>query len=174
MISLILAMDKNNLIGNKNGLPWKLPADLAYFKKITMGHTVIMGRKTYESIGRPLPGRRNVVLTRDSGFTAEGCIICNKLNDALKYGDDEEAFVIGGAEIYSQFLPYARKLYITKIEEAFEGDTYFNEIDFREWRLVSKQEGTRDEKNPYTYRFLVYERDIKENKSKLKKNNENT
>jgi len=159
MISLILAMDKNNLIGNKNGLPWRLPADLAYFKKITMGHTVIMGRKTYESIGRLLPGRENVILTRDKNFTAEGCTICNTLDDALKFGQDEEAFVIGGADIYSQFLPHARKLYITKIDEAFEGDTYFDEIDFSQWRLVSKQEGTRDEKNPYTYCWLIYERE---------------
>jgi dihydrofolate reductase len=162
MISIILAMDKNKLIGSKNGLPWRLPADLAYFKKITIGHTIIMGRKTYESIGRPLPGRRNVILTRDYSFVAEGCIICNTLDDALKFGHNEEVFVIGGAEIYSQFLPYARKLYITKIDEAFEGDTYFDEIDFRKWRLVSKQAGTKDEKNPYTYYFLVYERDIKQ------------
>ncbi|HHW48416.1 MAG TPA: dihydrofolate reductase [Clostridiaceae bacterium] len=165
MISLIMAMDKNNLIGNKDGLPWRLPADLAYFKKITMGHTVIMGRKTYESISRPLPGRRNVVLTRDKRFTAEGCIICNTLDEALKFGQNEEAFVIGGAEIYSQFLPYARKLYITRIDETFEGDTYFDGIDFSKWRLVSKQEGIRDEKNPYVYYFLVYERDIKEMES---------
>ncbi len=153
-----MAMDKNNLIGNNNSLPWKLPVDLTYFKKITMGRTVIMGRKTYESIGKPLPGRKNVILTRDKSYKANGCIVLNSITDTLAFGIDEEVFVIGGAEIYSQFLPYAQGLYITKINDSFEGDTYFNEIDFDEWELNYKKAGVRDDKNPYEYYFLKYSR----------------
>lgn len=158
MISIIFAMDRNRLIGKNNSLPWHLPGDLAYFKKVTLGHAVIMGRKTYESIGRPLPGRRNVIVTRNQDYTADGCTICRSIGEALDLCSDEEAFVIGGADIYSKFLPYADRLYITLIDQEFEGDTYFPEIDYSVWKLVSRTMGEKNEKNPYTYSFLVYEK----------------
>ena len=159
MISLIVAMDKNHVIGKDNKIPWSLPADLAYFKKVTMGNTVIMGRKTFESIGRPLPGRQNVVITRNNNYTAEGCIIYNSIEDALETAGSKDVFIIGGANIYREFLPYANRLYITLIEECFLGDTYFPEINYKEWKLTSKTKGERDDKNPYNYYFLTYERE---------------
>lgn len=158
MIYLILAMDKNRLIGKGNQLPWKLPADLAYFKKLTMGHTVVMGRKTFESIGKPLPGRKNVILTRNINFFANGCIVINSLDDVLKLGELEDIFVIGGAELYSLFLPYAQSLYITEIEHSFQGDTYFNAIDLNEWEIQYKEAGEKNEENPYKYYFVKYNR----------------
>jgi len=160
MISLIWAMDRNRTIGKDNKLPWRLPADLAYFKRLTLGHKIIMGRKTYESIGKPLPGRENVIITKNKDFLSEGCTLCNSIEEALRLADEEEAFVIGGAEIYSKFFTYADKLYITQIEENFSGDTFFQEIDFNEWTLISKTKGEKDEKNPYEYYFLVYERNM--------------
>lgn len=159
MISFLVAMSQNRVIGKENDLPWRLPADLAYFKQKTLGHTVIMGRKTYESIGRPLPNRKNVILTRDKQFSADGCIVFHSLEDTLNWLDDKnEHFVIGGAEILSQFLPYVKRMYITCIYEDFEGDTYFPELDMSKWTLISKEKGIKDEKNPYDYEFLVYER----------------
>lgn len=160
MISLIVAMDKNGLIGKENNLPWNLSADLAYFKKVTIGHTIIMGRKTYQSIGQPLPGRQNVVITRDPDFVAEGCTICHSIEDALKYGKNEEVFIIGGANIYTEFFPYADRLYTTMIDDSFDGDTYFPQIDFNLWSISWEEKGIKDEKNPYDYRFLVYDRKV--------------
>jgi len=157
MISLILAIDKNNLIGNKGRLPWHIPEDLAYFKKITTGHTVVMGRKTFESIGKALPERRNIIITRKKNFIAEGCIITHSVKEVLDLTKNEEAFVIGGGEIYKLFLPYAKKLYITKIDSEFEGDTYFPSFNEKEWQLVSK-ENSKNNNKPFDYTFLVYER----------------
>lgn len=159
MISLIFAMDRNRLIGQNNQLPWHLPADLQYFKRVTTGHTVIMGRKTYESIGKPLPGRKNWVISRQQPLQLEGCTTFSSVAELLNALEaQEEAFVIGGAEVYRQFFPFADRLYITQLDEAFTGDTYFPEFSFDEWRLIQSEQGIKDEKNPYDYRFMVWER----------------
>ena len=156
MIQFIVAYDKNRVIGKNNDLPWKLPADLAYFKKVTMGSTVVMGRKTFESIGKPLPGRKNIVITNQTGYKAEGCEVIHSIDELLHV--NSELFIIGGATIFEQALPYAQKLYITYIDEEFEGDTYFPEIDFDNWNLIAEEKGIKDEKNIYDYYFQVYER----------------
>jgi dihydrofolate reductase len=157
MISLLVAMDTNRVIGKDNDLPWHLPADLKYFKNVTIGHPIIMGRKTHESIGRPLPGRENIIITRDKSYKAEGCKVVNSIEETLVSGD-REVFVIGGAEIFKQVLPDADRIYITYIEDEFEGDTFFPEIDDSEWMVISKEKGPKDDKNPYDYYFVVYER----------------
>ena len=157
MISLIFGISRNKVIGCENKLPWCIPADLAYFKKVTMGYPVIMGRKTFESIGRPLPGRKNIIITRDSSFEAPGCVICNSREQALQEAGND-AFIIGGADVYRQFIEDAQKMYVTYIDEDFEGDTKLDNIDFPQWELVSLTKGTRDEKTPYDYYFKVYEK----------------
>lgn len=162
--SMILAMDKNRLIGRDNGLPWRLPADLAYFQRKTTGHAVLMGRKTFESLGRPLPNRHNVIITRDVNYRAEGCEVIHSLTEALEAYRDQEVFIIGGSEIYKQALPVTDKLYITWIDHEFVGDAYFPEIDSSEWVLVKDEQGITDERNPYTYYFRVYERKNAEDK----------
>ncbi|WP_306293553.1 dihydrofolate reductase [Paenibacillus sp. 32352] len=162
MISFIVAMDEQRGIGVDNRLPWHLPADLAFFKRVTSGHTILMGRKTFESIGRPLPKRRNVILTRDRAFTAEGCEVVHSVEEALeRYGaasESGELFVIGGAEVFRLFMPYADKMYITEIAHRFEADTFLDELDLSGWTIVSREKGPRDEKNPYDYEFVIYER----------------
>lgn len=160
MISIVVAMDKNRLIGRNNELPWHLPADLAYFKKVTMGKPIVMGRKTHESIGRPLPGRDNIIITRNSEFNVEGCIIVHTVDDILKLanGTTSELCVIGGSEIFKEVLPYTDRLYITEIDYSFDGDTYFPEIDHTEWELISREQGSSDEKNPYTFFYNIYDR----------------
>ncbi|MFE5323482.1 dihydrofolate reductase [Paenibacillus sp. NPDC056579] len=162
IISFIVAMDERRGIGVNNKLPWHLPADLAFFKRVTTGHTILMGRKTYESIGRPLPKRRNVVMTRDRGFAAEGCEMVHSVEEALeRYGSEAESgelFVIGGAEVFRMFMPHADKLYITEIAHTFEADTFLDPVDASEWRVLSREKGPRDEKNPYDYEFVIYER----------------
>jgi dihydrofolate reductase len=160
MISLMLAMDKNRLIGKDNQLPWHLPADLRYFKNVTMGHPIVMGRKTFESIGRVLPGRENIVLTRDADFHAEGITILHSIEDVKRLSSsiDQEIFVIGGAEIFKEILPVTDRLYITDIHHAFEGDTYFPEIDEAKWTTLSVTPGTVDDKNLYQHDFIVLER----------------
>ncbi|HEY5585382.1 MAG TPA: dihydrofolate reductase [Ruminiclostridium sp.] len=157
MISIIFAMGKNNAIGYSNKMPWYLPEDFAYFKRVTMGQPVIVGRKTFESIGRPLPGRINIVITTSTSFSHDGCIVVDSVDKAIEYTKDKEAFIIGGAEIYKSFLPIADKLYITEIDKAFEADTFFPEIDYSKWKLVSSRTGVKNEKNPFDYKFLVYE-----------------
>lgn len=159
MISFIFAMDANRLIGKDNDLPWHLPNDLAYFKKITSGHSIIMGRKTYESIGRPLPNRKNIVVTSAHDSEFPGCTVVSSIEDVLQIASDtEECFVIGGAQLYTGLFPYADRLYMTKIHHQFDGDRYFPEFDESKWKLVSSEQGTKDEKNPYDYEFLVYEK----------------
>jgi dihydrofolate reductase len=157
-ISYIVAMDIQQAIGLGNQLPWRLPADLAYFKKTTMNHTVLMGRKTYESIGKPLPNRTNVILTQNREYEAEGCVIVHSIAEALDLAKTEEVFIIGGAEVFQLFLPFAERLYITLIEHEFEADTFFPEFDIEEWELQSSEDGINDAKNPYDYSFLVYEK----------------
>lgn len=158
MISLIFAIGRNNALGNKNKMPWYLPADFAYFKKVTMGQPVIMGRKTFESIGKPLPGRINIVITRSTSFSYEGCIVVDSIDKAKELVKDKDSFIIGGLEIYRAFLPIADKMYITEIDNEFEADTFFTEIDYSKWKLVSSETGVKDEKNPFDYKWLVYDR----------------
>ncbi|MCY9376450.1 dihydrofolate reductase DfrA [Bacillus sp. T17B1] len=159
MISFIFAMDANRLIGKDNDLPWHLPNDLAYFKKVTSGHSIIMGRKTYESIGRPLPNRKNIVVTSAPASEFPGCTVVSSLRDVLDIcSGSGECFVIGGAQLYTALFPYADRLYMTKIHHEFEGDRHFPEFDEINWKLVSSERGIKDEKNPYDYEFLVYEK----------------
>ncbi|MGF7532897.1 dihydrofolate reductase DfrA [Bacillus mexicanus] len=159
MISFIFAMDANRLIGKDNDLPWHLPNDLAYFKKVTSGHSIIMGRKTYESIGRPLPNRKNIVVTSAPASQFPGCTVVSSIKDVLDIcSDSEECFVIGGAQLYTALFPYADRLYMTKILHEFEGDRHFPEFDETDWKLVSAEKGIKDEKNPYDYEFLIYEK----------------
>lgn len=157
ILSIIVAFDERRLIGRDNGLPWHLPADLKHFKSITMGHHMIMGRKTFESIGKPLPGRQSVVITRKNDFQPAGTAVVNSLEDAMHFcATEEEVFVIGGAQIFEQAMPLASKLYITQIHHVFEGDTFFPEISQEHWELVSKEDHEADEKNPWAYSFLTY------------------
>jgi len=158
MISIIVATDKNNLIGKDNDLPWRIPADLAYFKKVTLGSTIVMGRKTYESIGKPLPKRRNIILSRQE-FHADGCETLHSIEEVERFNvDGEELFIIGGAHIFKETLPIADFLYLTYIDEEFEGDTYFPEVNEQDWELVSSEKGIKDEKNPYDYYFKKFKR----------------
>lgn len=156
-LSLIVAMDENRLIGNANQLPWHLPADLAYFKRTTMGKPIIMGRKTYESIGKPLPGRRNIVITRNSEFKADGCDVVSDIEAALAIsGDADELMLIGGATLYGQMIDRSSCMYITRIHHAFSGDTWFPEFDTGNWKVVEQQDFEADEKNLFSYSFVKY------------------
>lgn len=158
MISLIVAIDNNNVIGKDNKMPWRLPLDLANFKKITNEHIVIMGRKTFESMGKPLPGRTNWIITRDKDYRVEGCRMFYSIDEVISNINDEEVFIIGGEKIYSEFFPLADKLYVTLIDENFIGDTFFPEIKAQQWNLTSKIKGERNEKNPYDYHYMIFER----------------
>ncbi|MEW5552371.1 dihydrofolate reductase [Peribacillus frigoritolerans] len=160
MISLIVAMDQNRVIGKNNKLPWHLPADLQYFKKVTMGHPIVMGRKTFESIGRVLPGRENVIVTRNQEFKAEGCVVLHDIAQIKMFADnhEEEVFVIGGAEIFKEILPFTDRLYITEIHETFEGDTFFPEIDENEWDEIFSNQGSIDEKNRFAHDFIILQK----------------
>lgn len=160
MISIIAAMDENRTIGIENRLPWRLPADLQYFKKVTLNKPVLMGRKTWDSIGRPLPGRRNMVVTRDSSFHPDGCEVFYSVDDALSAARGAvEIMVIGGASFYAQLLPRAQRLYITLLRgEHFHGDAHFPAWSSEEWQQIWREDHQRDEKNPYDYSFIVYER----------------
>lgn len=160
MISFIWAMDENGVMGKDNALPWRIPEDLKFFKETTMGHPIVMGRKTYESIGKPLPGRENIVITRDRSYKAAGCTVLHSFEELLARAEsEEELFITGGAEIFKQMMPYADKLYVTVIYHTFSGDTFFPEtIQWEEWKLVSEKQGERNEKNPYEYYFRIYEK----------------
>lgn len=141
-ISIIVAVAENWVIGGNNQLLWHISEDLKRFKALTSGHSIIMGRKTFESIGRPLPNRKNIVVSRNANLVIDGCVIVNSLNEALKITKDEnEVFVVGGGELYFQALPLANKLYLTKVHKNFEGDTIFPTINFDEWELIHKQNG---------------------------------
>lgn len=160
VISLVVAMDRNRLIGRNNGLPWHLSADLKHFKAVTLGKPIVMGRKTFESIGRPLPGRRNIVISRNPAYRAPGCEVFAGLDEVLAaLTDVEEVSVIGGAEIFKQALPLADKMHLTVIDHAFEGDAWFPEYDEREWRCTATEAHRHDdERGSFTYRFLTLER----------------
>jgi dihydrofolate reductase len=155
LVSLIAAIAANNVIGNAGKLPWRLPDDLARFKRLTMGHAVVMGRRTFESMGRPLSGRRNIVLTRDAGLSLPGCEMALTRADAVAAAsDDEELFVIGGASIYDLFLSVASRLYLTHVEGSFPGDTFFPVVNWDRWRIVRTEEG----QGFPAHRFIDYER----------------
>lgn len=161
-ISIIVAMASNRTIGLNNTLPWHLPADLKHFKALTMGHHIIMGRKTYESIGKPLPGRTSVVVTRNADYSTPGVIVVHTLEAAIKAcGDDKEIFVIGGAELYRQAINLADRIYLTEIDADISGDAYFTEFDRKLWQETERVSCAPDEKNVHAYHFVVYEKILK-------------
>lgn len=154
-------MDEARLIGVDNSLPWRLPADMQWFRKHTVGKPVLMGRKTFESIGKALPKRTNIVVTRDPDFRAEGCLIAHSIEEALAIAAEhgEEAMIMGGASFYEQLLPRADRLYITRVHGRFEGDAWFPDYDQEAWRAVESEEHAADEKNAYACGFVVLERE---------------
>ncbi len=161
IVSLIWAMDDNRVIGLDNKLPWRLPADLQYFKKTTLGKPIIMGRKTFESFGsRPLPGRKNIVITRDQRYAPDPDItVVSSIESALTAtGDVDEVMIIGGQQIYSQTLSLADRLYITIVHSEFTGDAFFPEFNLAAWREIKREDCKADEKNPYNYSFILMER----------------
>lgn len=159
MISIVVAMDRNRLIGRGNALPWHLPADLAHFKAVTMGKPILMGRKTYDSIGRPLPGRHNIVITRNADFAAPGCTVVTSVDAALAAaGAVPEIMLIGGAQLYAELLPRVGRIYVTRIDAAFEGDAWFPALDDCDWVETARSDHDADERNPYPYSFQVLER----------------
>ncbi|MFM0201386.1 dihydrofolate reductase [Paraburkholderia fungorum] len=160
-LTLIVARANNGVIGRDNQLPWRLPEDLAFFKRTTMGAPIIMGRKTHESIGRPLPGRRNIVVTRDATRRFQGCDAATTLQDALQLAAQDqapEAFLIGGAQLYTEGLRQADKLIITEISADFEGDATFPELDENEWEEVAHETHRADAPNDFDYAFVTYKR----------------
>lgn len=160
MISMIAAVTDNGVIGHHGGIPWHMPADLRYFKSTTMGHTVVMGRKTLQNIldvlGTPLPGRENIVLSRDPEFSVDNVKTVSSIDEVREQYPD--AMVIGGATLYEQFMPLASRLYMTEVHTTLEGDTYFPHIDMNVWAEVSREDHQADERNQYNYSFVTYER----------------
>lgn len=158
MITIIAAIGKNNELGKDNDLIWHLPADLKRFKKITTGHTIIMGRNTFESIGRPLPNRRSIIITRNRDYKQEGCDVVHSLEEAIQLVGSEQAFIIGGAQIYKEAMGkgLASYLDITKVYENFEADVFFPEIEDKKWEQISKEDFSADNKNPYDYSFIKF------------------
>jgi dihydrofolate reductase len=156
MIKIIVAMSKNRVIGNNNELIWKLSSDLKRFKELTTGHPVVMGRKTYESIGRPLPNRRNIIITRNLEYEVDGCEVVSSLEEALLL-TGSDCFIIGGGEIYKQSLEIADKIYLTLVNKEFEGDTTFPELG-SDWATIDTKNFEADEKNEYNYSFIEYDR----------------
>jgi dihydrofolate reductase len=158
-INAIFAMSENYVIGINNQLPWHLPADLKHFKKITLGKRILMGRKTYESMGRPLPGRCNMVMTKDTHFQAPGCIVVHSIEKALAaVQENDEIFVIGGALLYQEMLPLVERLYMTIIHQHFEGDTYFPAINHAEWQEKERIDHAANGENKYSYSFIMLDR----------------
>lgn len=161
MISFIVAMDRNHVIGSNNQMPWHLPNDLRFFKETTTGNTIVMGRKTFESIGRVLPNRKHIVITKSTTDFPNEVEVVHDIETIVKLSEDnneEELFVIGGGNIFKQLLPYADKLYVTLINETFEGDVFFPVISMEEWEEVSREKGIQNERNPYEYYFIQYVR----------------
>ena len=159
MLSIIVAIANENVIGKDNKLIWHLPEDLKRFKKITLGHKIIMGRKTFESLGRVLPNRKHIILCNDSKMNIdnENVEILDDISKLDKYiNSDEECFVIGGATIYKLLMPYANKMYVTKINQTFEGDVYFPEISEKTWKEISRENGLKNEENPFDYEYITY------------------
>jgi dihydrofolate reductase len=163
ILSIIAAVGENNETGCRNELPWRLPADLRRFKELTVGHPVVMGRKTFESLPNgPLPGRQNIVLSRNPIFTSENCIVFSSLTDALiKLSRENEVFIIGGSQIYRQVLPYADKLYLTRVHACFpEADVFFPEFDRMNWKKVNEIRHPADEQNMYSFTFYEFEKKV--------------
>tara|TARA_R110002073_G_scaffold313380_3_gene485300 strand:+ start:12292 stop:12783 length:492 start_codon:yes stop_codon:yes gene_type:complete len=163
MITIIAAIGENNELGKNNDLIWHLPADLKRFKRVTTGHTIIMGRNTFESIGKPLPNRRSIIITRNKGYQQEGCDVVYSLEEAIQLiSGEESAFIIGGAQIYKETIQkeLVDQLDITKVHESFEADVYFPTIDSQKWKQVSREDFSSDEKNGYKYSFLSYSKII--------------
>jgi len=157
-VSLIAAVAQNLVIGNAGKLPWRLPDDLARFKEITLGHSVIMGRKTFESLGRPLTGRRNIVLTKDASLSFPGCEMARSVEDVMTLASREEIFVIGGASMYALFLPVAHRMYLTHVEGTFPGDVFFPEVHWEQWRVVKKEAARSGWPGSPVHTFVDYER----------------
>jgi dihydrofolate reductase len=162
-ISILVAMAKNRVIGRNNALPWQLPPDLKRFKELTMGHHIVMGRKTYESIGRHLPGRTSVIITRQPDYQVPGAIVVASIDQALKICSagkevDQEIFVIGGAQIYRQSLELCQRIYITEIQQEFDGDTLFPELNQQEWREISREKHRLNDRDGLEYHFVVLDR----------------
>ena len=159
LVSLVVAMDETRTIGRDGGLPWHLPADLRNFKKITMGKPIVMGRKTHESIGRSLPGRENIVVTRNRGYRSPGCTVVHSLNEALEAGAGvDEIMIIGGATIYLRAIPVARRIYLTQVHTRISGDVQFPELEADQWRATERVDHLADERNPHAYSFVVLEK----------------
>ena len=159
MITIIAAIAENNALGKDNKLIWHLPADLKRFKKVTLNHHIIMGRKTFESLGKPLPNRTNIVITRNKDYTANGCVVVNSLQEAIMAAkEDENPFILGGAEIYKQAILIADKLDLTFVHHIFEADVFFPEIDSTIWKESSREDYKADEKNKYDFSFVTFKR----------------
>lgn len=161
IISIIVALGNNRVIGIKNALPWKLPADMEHFRQLTTGKPIIMGQKTFESIGKALPGRTNIVLTLDKSFGAPNCITAYSVDEALQIAQNlgaSEVMICGGVSVYKQFLPLAGRLYLTLIDGDFEGDAYFPEFDWNDWQEIEWIENEADKDNPYRYSFVILQR----------------
>lgn len=156
-LTIVVATDSRRGIGIDNKLPWHLPEDLAFFKRTTSGHPIIMGRKTFESIGRPLPKRRNIVITRNPDWKHEGAETASSLQEAVKLASEEEVFVIGGAQIFAEALPHTQRLIVTEIDKAFECDTFFPQIDSSQWKEASR-ETHHSKANGFDFSYVVYER----------------
>jgi dihydrofolate reductase len=158
-LAIIVATDEQGLIGRDNDLPWRLSADLQYFRRITMGKPIIMGRNTHESIGRPLPGRQNIVISSQADYQAQGCDVVHSLDEALALcQDQQEVMVMGGASLYRQTLPLVDTLYLTLVHAQLEGDTWFPDWQTDEWQLVSREDHPADDKNEFDYSFIQYQR----------------
>jgi len=159
MISIIVATSTNNVIGAQGQLPWRLPDDLRRFKQLTMGKPIVMGRRTFESIGRPLPGRHNIVITRQTGFEAEGChVVASPAAALAAAGDAVEIMIIGGSQVYELFLPKAGRLYVTRVHADIEGDAFFAEVDEQDWQIVASEAHEASDANEYAFDFRIYER----------------
>jgi dihydrofolate reductase len=158
-VSVIAALARNRVIGIENRLPWRLPEDLAHFKALTLGHPVLMGRKTFESLGRPLPGRTNVVITRNPGYRPEGCVVAGSIPAAIDLcGEADEVFFIGGAELYAQAIPLADRLYLTEVDVDANGDAWFPDYDRSAFREVGRASHTGEKGDPLRFDFVVYQR----------------
>jgi len=161
LIKILVAFDENRVIGKNNTLIWHLPADLQRFKALTTGHVIIMGRKTYESIGKPLPNRTTIVITRQAEFNSEGIITVHSLGEAIlkaKSISREDIYIVGGAEIYQLSLAHADQILVTQLHDIFDGDAYFPEIPMDAWEIVEREKGVTDEKNKFQYSFLTYQK----------------
>ncbi|MHA0855251.1 dihydrofolate reductase [Paenibacillus sp. CMAA1364] len=156
-VTLIWAMGSNGVVGKDGGLPWRLPRDMAFFKEQTIGKPVVMGRKTWESFGgKPLKERTNIIMTRDPNYTVQDGLVIHTMQEALAYAKDQELMIIGGAQIYKDWITRADRLLVTRINADFEGDTVFPDIEWSDWTLTEEVQGIQDERNPYEYAFCTY------------------